>query len=408
MKHFCAGIVTGCGLLTAVTLGQLGAADWPQFRGHPGASVVDVSAPPTAWGDGKNIAWTAELEGRGVSSPIVVGDQVFLTSCTGPQQDRLHVICFDVRTGRRIWERQFWATGSTSCHPKTCVAAPTPASDGRRIFAFYSSNDLACLDREGRLLWFRGLTYDFPQARISLGMASSPVVTGETVVVQVEADTEAFAMGLDVDTGATRWRLDRHRRANWCSPIVWERDATADRLVVLQASNGVWVVRPRTGDLIARFDGGASTISSSAAFGDLLLVPSNGLTALKLPQSGSELETVWRQNRLRPTTCSPLVYRDRVYVISGSILKCADPHTGRIQWQLRLRGPFSSSPVAAGGHLYAFNENGVGFVVKLGQRGRIVSQNPMNETILATPALVDGGLLIRSDRHLWKIASKAK
>ncbi len=383
------------------------AADWPQFRGYPGTPAPAVTPPPTRWNvDGTNVAWRAELPGRGVSSPIVVGDHVFVTCNTGHPHHRLHVLCFDGRTGRRLWDRQLWPTGSTSHHPKTCLAAPTPASDGSHVFAFYSSNDLACFDLDGNLLWQRGLTWDYPQARISLGMASSPVVTDGTVVVQVEADADAFSVGVDAATGETRWKRNRKRKANWASPILWSPTDGATPLVVLQGSDGVEVVRARTGQLVARYLADTSTISSSAARGPLLFVPSNGLTAVRLPSDGSDLSVVWKQIRLRPTTASPLVHDGRLYVVSGSILKCADPASGRLHWQLRLRGPFSSSPVAAGRFLYVFNEDGVGFVVELGQRGRVVSQNPLGQTILATPALVDGALFVRSDRFLWKIAAE--
>jgi len=381
-------------------------ADWPQFRGFPGTGCPELAPPPSSWSERRNVAWRAELPGRGVSSPIVVAGRVVVTACTGANQERLHVLCFAADSGKLLWQRQFWATGSTSTHPKTCVAAPTPATDGRRIFALFSSNDLACLDLEGRLLWFRGLTWDYPQAWISLGMASSPVVSDDTVVVQVQADTDAFAMGLDAATGRTRWKLARPHSVNWSSPIVWRRGPGSKPLVVLQGSRDVLVVRPRSGTLVGRYAAEAATIPSSTGIGPLLLVPSGGLTALKLPASGSELLQLWRRASLRPSMASPLAHRGRLYVVSGSVLKCADPQSGRVLWRLRLRGPISSSPVAAGQLLFVFNEDGVGYVVQLGDRGKLVASNPMGQTILATPALSDGAMFVRSDRWLWKIGQR--
>ena len=415
-------LVAACLLTTVLTSG----ADWPQFRGFPGMPAPAVTAPPLHWGRRKNLAWQAELPGRGVSGPILVGGKVFVTCDVGEPHNRLHLLCFQASNGQLLWDRQLWPTGSTSHHPKTCLAAPTPASDGRHIFAFYSTNDLACFDLDGRLLWTRGLGYDFPQAHISLGMASSPVVADQTVVVQMEADVEAFAFGLDVATGRTRWRRTRKRKANWASPILWQRDPQQPPLVVLQGSGGVEIVTARTGHLLAAYHADTSTISSSVASRSLLFIPSQGLTALRfsservgqarpeqalknqpVAQTNNKpqaLEVVWKQIRLRPTTASPLLHNGLLYVVTGSILKCADPATGRLRWQLRLRGRFSSSPVAAGNHLYVFNEDGTGFVVELGSRGRVVAKNPLEETILDTPALTDGALFVRSDRHLWKIA----
>src|SRR5688572_27351018 len=128
------------------------AGDWPQFRGPSGNSVVNDPALPTKI-EAKNIQWAIDLPGRGLSSPIIVGDRIFVTCATGPKQDRLHVICFNAKDGTKRWERQFTATGRTMAHEKTSVAAPTPASDGERVFAIFSSNDLVCLDLEGNLIW---------------------------------------------------------------------------------------------------------------------------------------------------------------------------------------------------------------------------------------------------------------
>ena len=135
-------------------------ADWRQFRGNDANGVAEGAAPPTTFSDTENIAWKIDLPGRGLSSPIVVGDKVFVSASSGPRQDRLHVICFNAKDGTELWHRQFWATGRTACHPKTCVAAPTPCSDGKRVFAVYSSNDAVCLDLDGNLQWVRALTLD--------------------------------------------------------------------------------------------------------------------------------------------------------------------------------------------------------------------------------------------------------
>jgi len=381
-------------------------ADWRQFRGNFGTGAAPNENVPTSWNNADNMAWSVELEGRGVSSPIVIGHRVVITSVTGFSQDRLCVLCFESDTGKRLWERHLWSTGRTTCQPKTCVAAPTPASDGQRIYAFFSTNDLACFDPDGNLLWCRGLTHDFPNASNSLGMASSPVVVDDTVIVQVETDADSFAMGLDASTGLTRWKRDRPRRANWSSPTVWRPNRQEEPLVVLQASDRVVAVRPGTGQLVWRYDQGASTISSSSPAGDTVLVPSKGLTALTIGNSTKQPQLLWQDNRLRPSTCSPLVYGQRVYVVNGSILKCADVENGSLLWQLRLSGPFSSSPLGINGHLFLFNESGLAFVVKLGEQGKVVAENNVGETILATPAVSDGALYVRSDHHLWKIASK--
>lgn len=390
----------------ALVLSVATAADWRQFRGNNADGVAPDSDLPLKWTDGENIAWKVPLVGRGLSGPIIVGEKVFITSSSGYNQDKLHVLCLDAKTGKTLWERQFWATGRTMCHPKMCNATPTPASDGKRVFAFFSSNDLACLDLDGNLLWYRGLTYDYPNASNSLGMASSPIVVGDTLVVQVESDAEAFATGIDVETGLHRWKIDRPRAANWTSPSLLRGKQPEHDVVLLQSSKGIEAVEPRTGETRWSFKDGAATIPSLVVSSDTAFVPSNGLAALKQTADGKSIETLWQNNKLSPATSSPLLYEGKIYTSNrAGALACADAATGDIKWQLRVEGPFTSSPVAAAGHLFLFNEKGKGIVVKPGEdAGEIVGTSDLHETILCTPAIANGGLYVRSDGHLWKIA----
>src|SRR4051812_37298304 len=180
------------GCLSVVTLWVLSltagarAGDWPQFRGPGGTGVADETGVPTRWGPDENIRWKADLPGRGISSPVVARGKVYVTACTGALQDRLHVLCFDSATGKRLWERQLWATGNTFCHPKTCMAAPTPATDGERVYALFATGDLVCLDAGGNLLWYRALARDFPRVSNQVGMAASPVLWQDVLLVPME------------------------------------------------------------------------------------------------------------------------------------------------------------------------------------------------------------------------------
>jgi outer membrane protein assembly factor BamB len=294
-----------------------------------------------------------------------------------------------------------------------CNATPTPASDGKRIFAFYSSNDVICLDLDGDLQWVRGMTHDYPNASNSLGMASSLVVAGDTLIVPVENLSESFTAGLDPATGVNRWKLDRPLLDNWTSPAVLPGKTRDDDLVVLQSGKGLAAVRPYTGYEVWRFDEPASTTPSSTSSAGMLFVPSKGLTALAPSAAGQPAEVGWQSNKLAPGSSSPLVDEGRVYCINGSgVLACGDTKSGQIAWQLRLqvplgektsRGVFTSTPVAASGHLYVFNEDGVALVIKGGEAGQIVSSHEFGETILCTPAIADGALYVRSDKHLWKV-----
>ena len=403
-------------LALAAVLFQTG-ADWPQFRGADSSGVSADKNVPTTITD--NIAWSADLPGRGLSGPIAVAGKVFLSASSGYQQDRLHVLCFDAQSGKKLWERQFWATGRTLCHPKMCNATPTPASDGKRVFAFFSSNDVICLDLDGNLQWVRGMTHDYPNASNSIGMSSSPVVAGETLIVPVENLSESFTAGLDVETGVNRWKLDRPLLDNWTSPAVLPGKTRDDDLVVLQSGKGLSPCG-RTQDMKR---GGttkrASTIPSSAQSGGVLFVPSKGLTALEPAAAGQAPRVLWQSNKLGPATATPLVDGDRVYNLNGAgVLACADTKSGQILWQLRVQvtigekassGSFTSSPVAAGGHLYFFNEEGVGMVVKA-RRSRAKSSpaTPSAKRFWRPPPSPTGHFISAATNTSGRLASRSR
>ncbi len=390
--------------VACLTTAHLLAADWPQFRGPHGNGVSDETDAPATLDAAKSIAWAVELPGRGLSSPIAIGDRVFITSASGPRQERLHVFCFNAKDGSKRWERQFWATGRTMTQSKTCVAAPTPVSDGRRIFAQFSSNDLICLDLDGNLLWLRGLTRDYPNASNSIGLSSSPVVVGDTLVVQVETDCDSFVAGIDVATGVNRWKAERPRNRNWSSPVVFA-DKPGRQVVAIQGLGGMITLLPATGETVWNRTDESANISSPTPGDGVLYISSRALVALQADSESHTPKELWRNHLITPGTSSPLVLGDRVFTLAGAgKLSCGKTSTGERLWTLQLKGPFSSSLVAAGGKLYAGNEKGIVFIVDITKpQGEIVSQLDLGQTILCTPAIAHGALYIRSDGKLWKL-----
>jgi outer membrane protein assembly factor BamB len=382
---------------------HLTAADWPQFRGPQGNGISEDTGVPAKL-DLRSIAWAADLPGRGLSSPIIIGDRVFVTCSSGPKQDRLHVICFNAADGTKRWERQFWATGRTMAHEKTCVAAPTPASDGERIFALFSSNDLLCLDLDGNLLWLRGLTRDYPNASNSIGMSSSLTVADGVLITMIENDSESFTAGLDVKTGVNQWKLARPKMANWTSPLLLAAPG-APTLALLQSGKGLAAVEPRTGRVVWNYTDGASTIPSATVSEGRVYVPSHGITALEPAAGGQTPKQLWRSGQLQPATASPVVLNRRVFTLNGAgVLSCGDATNGTRLWQLRLKGPFSATPVAAGALLYCVNEKGLLQVVDTtAPEGAVTSEVDLGKTILGTPSIAHGAIYVRSDGKLWKL-----
>lgn len=383
-------------------------ADWRQFRGND-VNGTSPDAQPPAELSAETLAWKAPLPGRGLSSPIVVGDRVYVTASSGPTQDRLHVLCFDAASGEPQWERQFWATGRTVTHDKTSVAAPTPCSDGERIFAYFSSNDVVCLDLDGGLLWYRGLTWDYPNASNSLGMSSSPVVVGGTLIAMAENDDDSFSVGLDVRTGETRWKLNRPRKANWTSPVIARGASPEQDRVLLQSATGAIAVDPRTGETDWTYSDGAATIPSSVVDGEVAYLASHGLTAVRRGRSDPKTpEILWQEGALAPATGSPVAFRERLYLTnSAGALTCASQSDGKRLWQKRLTGPFSGSPVIADGRLYIVSEKGLVQAVRLGDDdAEVISAFDAQETVLSTPALDRDALYVRGENHLWKFAAR--
>lgn len=382
-------------LVTAITLCVTPSqADWLQFRG-PSAS--GVSSEANIPGPQVKVAWQAALPGRGLSSPIVVGDRIFVTCASGPEQANLHVFCFNAADGSKLWERVMHATGRTMTQSKTNVAASTPCSDGKHVFALYSSNDLFAFDLDGNLQWLRGITYDYANASNSLGMASSLVLAGGTLIAQCENDSESIALGINPANGVNRWKIERPKAANWTSAVVWKDT------VALQSSKGLTGIDPATGTVKWNYSDGAATIPSSGLGKDAIYIPSNGVTAV-VPEDGSTTQ-LWRAPGLKPGTGSPLVLNEALYVLNGAgVMIKASLANGDEAWKLRLSGPFSGSPVAAGKFLYIASERGAFQVVDTtAPEGEIVCTVDLKETILCTPAISGGAVYVRSDGTLWKL-----
>ena len=393
--------------LLVLTLQINASGDWLQFRGNSSNSDAGNMAAPTEWSleSGENVAWSAQLPGRGPASPIVVQDRVIVTCSSGGRQQKLHVLALDARNGKRIWHRQFWATGRTECHPTSANAAPTPASDGQLIVALFSSCDLVCLDLDGNLQWYRGLALDYPKAGNDVGMSSSPLIVGDTVVAQIEAQGDSFVEGVDKTTGETIWRLQRPTESNWCSPTVMRDPASGNEQLILQSGGEVAAHSPESGATIWKHNAEMNSIASASPAGALILVPANGLTALHWSPTSTQPEVAWRENRLAAATASPVVHRNRIYVVNrGGVVVCADLTTGEILWRKRLDGSYWATPVAMGNQFYAANDKGQVTVIDLANEGQVLAENQLNERIQATPAVSGDAIYFRSDGHLWKIA----
>jgi outer membrane protein assembly factor BamB len=331
----------------------------------------------------------------------------------------LHVLAFDSDTGAPLWHRQFWATGRTLVHPTSAVAANTPASDGKRIFAFFSSNDLIALDLEGNVQWYRGLAQTHPLAGNDVGMSSSPAVAGDVVVVQSEAHAESFVEAIDTSSGATRWELQRPRQATWCSPVAYRQEVAGREVdaVLLQTLGRIDAYEARSGQPIWSLAADCESIPS-AVVADAVYVPASGLQRVEPAKGAREAQITWKEARLQPGSSSPIVYRDHAYIVnSAGVLACGRIGSSVAPWKLRLGGRFWATPVASGNYLYCINAAGTAYVVDLGDataqanepptKGKIVSTNEFGDEVFGSPAVAGNALYVRSHARLWKIAAES-
>jgi outer membrane protein assembly factor BamB len=382
------------------------AADWPQFRGPLGMATSVEKDLPVHWSATENLRWKIDLPGRGLSNPVIADGRVYVTASGGWQQDRLHVLCFAAATGKKLWERQLAATGGTQSHPKTCMAAPTPCTDGKQVYALFATGDLACLDSDGNLRWYRSLVGDYPTITNQVGMAASPVVWKDTLIVPMENVGESFLTGIDTRTGKNRWKVPRKRDIHWTTPLVVPDGDGADVLFL-------------DGDELAAFDvasgekrwsfkaGGLSTVPSPVAGREgTILVPAGEITAVLPVRDKPAPELVWKSNKLKiGTYASPLYYQDRVYVCTSIGITCGSALDGKELYKQRIKGALSASPVAGDGKVYVLNEDGVVTVLESSDEAKVLATNTVatGEIFLATPAIADGAIYLRSDQHLYCI-----
>lgn len=391
------------GLLPSAFLAiQAAAADWSQFRGPDTTNSTANDRLPTDWSveTGEGIAWEANLPGHGVSTPIVVGGKVIVTAASEPDEQQLHVLAIDLATGAELWQRRFWATGRTQIHQASSVAANTPASDSKRVFALFSSNDLVAFDTDGNLLWMRALAVEHPKLGNDVGMGSSPLfvptASGGAVVVQCESQGAAFLEAFDPRTGATLWEVDRPREGNWSTPVV------LDGNVLVQSRTSLALYGAADGALLWEQPADCQTIPSPTIVGGTLLAPAGGVLALNATSSVPP-EPLWTAGRVKPSAASVAVSGDQLYAVArGGVMTAASLLTGEPLWKRRLGGTCWATPLATPSRVYCANQDGEVFVVAA-EDGKILAEHKMGAKIMGSPVPVGDALLLRSDEKLWKI-----
>ena len=384
-------------------------ADWPGWRGPTHDGISNEKALPTTWSDKDNVRWKAAIPGAGVSAPIVSRDRVFLTSSTGRSNEHLHLYCFDVGDGKPVWHRRFFGSEvSEGQFPPGGMAVPTPATDGKRVYALYGTGDLVCVGFDGKPVWIRSLAQEYGAFRNRWGMASSPLLLGDLLVVQVDHHGKSYLLGVDAVTGRNRWRTLRDAAVNWTSPVPVRLGGRT--ILVAAGTNTLKGYDAGTGKERWSVPGLESQcIPTPVVLGDRLWLcggKDSTSSCFQLRAEGPP-RLLWNVKTRGVGIPSPLCVEDYFYYAEDNgFVACLEAATGKQVWRHRLNFKVHASPVAGHDRLYFAGMNGAVTVLKVGPKYDFLAKNDIGEGIVASPALSGGCIFLRGEKHLFCIREK--
>jgi len=396
---------------------------WPEFRGPAqNGHATGSKGTPTTWTPRKNVHWKAELPGRAWSSPIIVGDKIFMTNAvTGgggqaalvADDCSLRVVALSATDGKVLWDVEVFHVSqpqSQGMHQKNSYASATPVYRDGRIYAHFGHFGTACLDEQGQVVWKNDAIKYSPVH----GNGGCPVLVDDLLVFMADGGKEPFIAALDIADGALRWKQPRSfgaRRAfSFSTPLLVE--TSSGKQLICPGSDGVAAIEPATGKEIWRvkYEGYSVVPRPVHAHGHIYLSTGYDKAKLLAIREGGQGDVTdshitWTMGRGAPLTPSPLVIGDEIYLIADNgMMTCADAKTGDIHWQERVARQTSSSPIYADGKIYFIDEAGVSYVVSAGKKFELLGKNDLEDKALASIVPLGGNqLLVRTEKALWCI-----
>ena len=406
-------------LLVVIVAGSTGRADWPHWRGDGGNGASLTARPPVEFGPDRNLRWKAAIPGRGSSSPVVVGDRVFVTTAVPIDGEAgmldFRLLCVDRDTGREAWSRScVKAVPHEGTHETNGFASASPCTDGARVYAHFGSRGLHCFTVAGEHLWSR----DFGDmtVRHGFGEGSSPTVAGDRVIVPWDHEGPSMLFAVDARTGTTLWETPRDEPSCWATPLV-VADAGGTAQVVMNGETAARGYDLATGRELWRCGGQTVRPCASAVAADGTAFIGSGfrgafLGAFDLAGRGDLAggpHVRWTRQEGTPDVASPLLSDGRLfyYKEKTGLLTCVDAKTGEALYETaRIPGVARTyaSPVAAGGHVYLTDRSGRITVITDGPRLEVVAENDVGEGVDATPALDGDSLFVRGEGHLFRFS----
>jgi outer membrane protein assembly factor BamB len=389
---------------------------WPEFRGPDGQGHAAADAnPPVTWSEPENVTWKTAIHGTGWSSPVIWGDQIWLTTATDDGKEN-YAVCVDRRDGRIVHDLHvFHNDKPEDTRSYNSFASPTPAIEEGRIYVHYGSYGTACLDTsDGQVIWERR---DLP-CNHWRGPGSSPILFEDLLFIHYDGHDFQYIVALDKATGATVWKKDReidylstdgdYRKA-FATPLVFV--ANGRQQLISPCANGTIAYDPRTGELIWRiqfenhsaaarplFDGNLVYISTGFSKGDLWAVRPDGAGDV------TDSHVVWKRSKNVGSQPSPLLVDGLIYLVhDAGVASCVDAATGEEVWIKRLEGTFSASPIAAGGRIYFCNKEGDTWVLAPGRKYQELARNKLDAGCMGSPAALGKSLFLRTHTHLYRL-----
>jgi outer membrane protein assembly factor BamB len=395
------------------------AEDWPGFRGPGRQGISNEKNLPTQWSATSNIAWKTAIAGEGWSSPIVFGDRIFVTTATD-EGASFHLMCLDRKTGAVLWDRQVLRQKPGHRQPLNSYASSTPVTDGKNVYIVAFDGSIAAVSMEGETVW---MNRDFEYFS-EHGLGVSPILYKELLIVAFDPSSsgpdpklgwqkpwdKALILALDKNTGKVRWEGKRGlSRIAHVSPQILSGSGK-DQLIS-SAGDAIQGFDPDTGERIWTVSSPGEGVVPSVVVGEDLIFTASGFgdSTIRVVRAGGKGDVTathiaWESPDDVPKIPSMLYVKPYLYLVTeAGVVKCFKAATGEVIWRERLADRFSASPVWAEGKIYFLSEKGTTTVIQEGDEFKVLAKNELDETCKASPALSQGNIFIRSDKHLFCI-----
>ena len=402
---------------------QLPAEDWPEFRGPSANGHSTAVGLPVKWSIDQNVVWKRAIEGLAWSSPIVLGDRIYLTTSVadgeelGPEQS-LRTLCLDAESGAVQWDVEVFqqsksAPARDKVHRKNSHASATPITDGKHLFVHFGVHGTACLTLDGKVVW---KNQELKYSPVH-GNGGSPVLVAGMLVMSCDGGDVEFIVAMDQTTGKIIWQTDRtakHLKKKFAFGTPLLITVNGKTQIVSQGAGAVYGYRPKDGVMIWKADyADGYSVVPRPVFAHGLVYVSSGFDKAKLlaiDPTGegdiTETHVRWTLAKAVSKTPSLLVVDDELYFVSDDgVLTCADAKSGDVHYQERLGGNYSASPLFADGKIYIQSEQGEGIVVRPGKQYEELGRNELEARTFASYSVYGSSLLIRSEKHLYRIAN---